>query len=171
MRLCKLSETIRMRNICSCGLFMSLLVLQLPEAKAQSSYVPTGTLTCIINKPDKAFHFGSARPMICTLKQRRHPRRQRYKGILRKYGIEWGVFSRTVMRWDVNTRSGRVRRGGLEGSYGGATLEAALGRGVGGNVIGGGSDEVLLSPIGSQTQTGSVNVTTGVMRFNLKLIP
>jgi len=149
---------------------MSLLILQLPEAKAQSSYVPTGTLTCIINKPDIAFHFGSARPMMCTLKQRRHPRRQRYRGILKKYGIEWGVFNRTVMRWNVYTRNGRVRRGGLEGSYGGVTLEGALGRGAGGNIVGGGSDEALLSPIGSQTQSGSVNVTTGVMRFDLKLM-
>ena len=149
---------------------MGLLVLQVPEAKAQSSYVPTGTLTCIINKPDKAFHFGSARPMRCTLKQRRHPRRQRYRGILKKYGIEWGVFNRTVMRWNVYTRNGRVRPGGLEGSYGGVTLEGALGRGAGGNIVGGGSDEALLSPIGSQTQSGSVNVTTGVMRFDLKLM-
>ena len=50
------------------------------------------------------------------------------------------------------------------------TLEGALGRGVGGNIVGGGPDDVLLSPIGSQTQSGSVNVTTGVMRFNLKLM-
>ena len=170
MRSCKPFGTSRVRNICNCGLFMSLLILQLPEARAQSSYVPTGTLTCIINKPDKAFHFGSARPMRCTLKQRRHPRRQRYRGILKKYGIEWGVFSRTVMRWDVYTRNGRVRRGGLQGSYGGVTLEGALNHGVGGNIVAGGPDGVLLSPIGAQTQSGSVNITTGVMRFNLKLM-
>ena len=170
MRLCRLSEKIRMRSACNCGLVMSLLVLQVAAAQAQSSYVLTGTLTCIINKPDKALHFGSARPMTCTLKQKRHPRRQSYKGILRKYGIEWGVFSRTVMRWDVYTRNGRVRRGGLQGSYGGVTLEGALSRGVGGNIVAGGPDGVLLSPIGAQTQSGSVNITTGVMRFNLKLM-
>jgi len=166
----KLFEKIRMKNVCNCVLFIGLLVLQLPAAEARSSYVPTGTLTCVINQPDQALHFGSARPMTCTLKQKRHPRRQRYRGILNKYGIEWGVFTRTVMRWDVYTRSGRVRRGGLQGSYGGLTLEGALSSGVGGNIVAGGPDGVLLSPIGAQTQSGSVNITTGVMRFDLKLL-
>ncbi len=161
---------IKMPNVLFFSLLVSLLVLQMSPAQARSSYVPTGTLTCVINKPDKALHFGSARPMTCTLKQKRHPRRQRYKGTLRKYGIEWGVFTRTVMRWTVYTRNGRVSRGGLAGSYGGFTLEGALGHGIGGNIVGGGPDGVLLSPIGSQTQSGSVNITTGVMRFNLKSI-
>lgn len=159
-----------MRIVCICSLATSLLVLQLPAAKARPSYVPTGTLTCIINQPDQALHFGSARPMTCTLKQKRHPRRQRYRGTLKKYGIEWGVFTRTDMQWQVYTRNGRVKRGGLQGSYGGFTVEGALSSGVGGNIVAGGPDGILLSPIGVQTQSGSVNVTTGVMRFKLKLI-
>lgn len=171
LRLCKLTEIMTLKTTCNRGLaVVSMLVLQVAAAQAQSSYVQTGKLTCIINKPDKAFHFGSARPMTCTLKQKRHPRKQRYKGILKKYGIEWGVFSRTVMRWDVYTRNGRVRRGGLRGSYSGVTLEGALGRGAGGNIVGGGPDGIMLSPIGTQTQSGSVNVTTGVMDFNLRPI-
>ena len=165
-----MSNKIEMVNIHFCSLAMCLLILQVSTAHAQSSYIQTGTLTCIINVPDKAIHFGSARPMNCTLRQKRHPRRQRYKGILKKYGVEWGVFTRTVMRWKVYTRNGRVRRGGLQGSYGGVTLEGALGRGIGGNIISGGPDNVALSPLGSQTQSGSVNVTTGMMRFKLKLV-
>jgi hypothetical protein len=61
-----------------------------------------------------------------------------------------------------------VRRGGLEGSYGGITFEAALGSGVGANVVDGGPDGIRLSPVGTQTQSGSVNVTTGAMRFRLR---
>jgi hypothetical protein len=74
------------------------------------------------------------------------------------------------MRWNVYSSSGRVRRGGLTGSYGGYTLEAALGEGVGANVLQGGSDDLILSPIGLQTQTGSFNITTGVMRFRLRFV-
>lgn len=159
-----------MRSVCIYSLVTGLLILQHPAAKARPSYVPTGTLTCIINEPDKALHFGSSRPMTCTLRQKRRPRRQRYKGTLKKYGIEWGVIGRTEMQWQVYTRNGRIRRGQLQGFYGGVTLEGAVSSGVGGNIVAGGPQGILLSPIGAQTQSGSINVTTGVMRFNLKLI-
>lgn len=135
-------------------------------ASAKADFTKAGRLTCIVSTPDKALHFGSARPMRCTLRQPGR-RTQRYGGMLRKYGIEWGVFTRTVMHWDVYSRSGRVRRGGLEGSYGGLTLEGAIGSGVGGNIVDGGPDDIRLSPVGTQVQTGSVNLTTGVMRFTL----
>ena len=153
-----------------CSLAMGGLALKHDDAQARLSYVPTGMLTCVIDEPDKALHFGSTRPMTCTLRQDRHPRRQKYRGTLRKFGIEWGVIGRTEMRWQVYSRAGRIRRGGLQGSYGGVTLEGAVSSGVGGNVVSGGPEGVLLSPLGGQTQTDSVNITTGVMQFNLRHI-
>lgn len=146
---------------------IALAALMALPASAHADFIRAGRLTCIVSKPDAALHFGSARPMNCTLRQPGR-RLQRYGGTLRKYGIEWGVFTRTVMHWDVFSRSGRVRRGGLEGSYGGITFEAALGSGVGANVVDGGPDGIRLSPVGTQTQSGSVNVTTGAMRFRLR---
>jgi hypothetical protein len=142
--------------------------LVLATGPAKADFIKAGRLTCVISKPDAALHFGSARPMRCTLRQRHRPRVQRYRGTVRKYGIEAGVFSRTVMRWDVYSHTGRVRRGGLAGSYGGITFEGALGGGVGGNIVDGGPDGIALSPVGTQVQTGSVNITTGVIRFSLR---
>jgi len=147
-----------------------LAAVTLPAATMAQPFEFAGTLTCRVTTPDAAFHFGSARPMTCEFQQDRYPRRQIYRGTLKKYGIEWGVFDRTEMRWNVYSNSGRVRRGGLAGSYGGYTVEAALGEGVGANVLQGGSDDLILSPIGLQTQTGSFNITTGVMRFRLRFV-
>jgi hypothetical protein len=158
-----------MRYLIWIALFL-LAALSLPTSSVALPSVLTGTLTCRITTPDAAFHFGSARPMTCELRQKRFPRRQIYRGMLKKYGIEWGVFDRTEMRWTVYSNEGRIRRGGLAGSYGGYTLEAAVGQGIGANVLQGGSDDVLLSPIGVQTQSGSVNITTGVMRFRLRFV-
>ncbi len=146
---------------------LALAALMAFPAGAKADFARVGRLTCVVSKPDAALHFGSARPMNCTFRQPGR-RLQRYGGTLRKYGIEWGVFTRTVMHWDVFSHSGRVRRGGLEGSYGGITFEAALGSGVGANVVDGGPDGIRLSPVGTQTQSGSVNVTTGAMRFRLR---
>ncbi len=152
----------------ACILWVSLAAaFVLSAGPAKADFIKAGRLTCVVSKPDVALHFGSARPMRCTLRQRHRPRVQRYRGTLRKYGIEAGVFSRTVMRWDVYSHTGRVRRGGLAGSYGGLTFEGALGRGVGGNIVDGGPFGIALSPVGTQVQTGSVNITTGVIRFSL----
>lgn len=159
-----------MRHIFWIGLLALLTTASLPASSNTRPSVLTGTLTCRITKPDAAFHFGSARPMTCELRQKRRPRKQIYRGTLKKYGIEWGVFDRTVMKWDVYSRKGRVRRGGLAGSYSGYTVEAAIGRGIGANVLQGGSDDVVLSPIGTQTQSGSFNITTGVIRFKLRFV-
>ena len=148
----------------------AMMLTLLAVSPVQAGMIRAGQLTCVISKPDAALHFGSARPMRCTLRQTRRPRVQHYRGTLRKYGIEWGVFDRTVMRWDVYSDTGRVRRGGLAGSYGGITVEGALGGGVGGNIVDGGPDGIALSPVGTQVQTGSINVTTGVVRFRLRYV-
>ena len=159
-----------MKQIISATVIALAALVALPAgASASTGFIKTGKLTCIVSKPDAALHFGSARPMRCRLRQPGR-RLQHYAGTLHKYGIEWGVFDRTVMHWDVYSRSGRVRRGGLEGSYGGLTLEGAIGGGVGGNVVDGGPDDVALSPVGTQVQSGSVNVTAGAMRFRLRLV-
>jgi hypothetical protein len=146
---------------------VALAALMALPTDAKADFARVGRLTCVVSSPDAALHFGSARPMDCSFRQPGR-RVQHYGGTLRKYGIEWGVFTRTVMHWDVYSRAGRVRRGGLEGSYGGVTFEAALGSGVGANVVDGGPDGIRLSPVGTQVQTGSFNVTTGAMRFHLK---
>lgn len=157
-----------MRQISSLATLV-LASLVVAPASASADFTRAGKLTCVVSKPDAALHFGSARPMRCRLRQPGR-RMQHYSGTLRKYGIEWGVFDRTVMHWDVYSRSGRVRRGGLEGSYGGLTVEGAIGSGVGGNIVDGGPEDIALSPVGTQVQTGSVNVTAGALRFRLRLV-
>ena len=85
--------------------FSTLLVaLTLPTASMAQPFELAGTLTCRVTTPDAAFHFGSARPMTCEFRQDRHPRRQIYRGTLKKYGIEWGILAR---QWHV-VRCSRV---------------------------------------------------------------
>lgn len=152
-----------------CALLLGTAALLPGQAKADPGERLAGRLTCVVDEPDQALHFGSSRPMSCRYRPV-HGRVQRYRAMLHKYGVEIGLFDRTMMQWNVYAPRGRVRRGGLSGGYGGLTAEGALGAGIGGNLLTGGPDGIVLSPIGTQVQTGSFNVTAGVLQFELRYV-
>jgi len=146
------------------GLAALSMVLGAENAASRQMSV-VGKLNCHISKPDAAVHFGSKRYMSCVY-QPYSGRRQQYRGIIRKYGIEVGVIGETWLTWHVRSISRQVRRGALAGKYGGLTVEGAAGNGVGVNVLSGGRNGIDLSP-GTQRQRGSFNVTAGVTTLEL----
>ena len=135
---------------------------------AASAY-QVGTLKCRFTGSDAAIHFGANRDMKCVFYHRRGKRKERYHGNVKKYGIEVGIIGKKWLSWKVtSTRSRRIRRGALAGSYHGLTAEASVGTGFAANVLSGGpSKTISLTPLSFQRQEG-VNVAAGLMILTLK---
>ena len=65
---------------------------------------------------------------------------------------------------------GKVKKGALQGSYGGASAEATVIAGLGANVlIGGSGKSINLQPLSVQAQTG-LNVAAGIAGLRLDYV-
>ncbi len=151
-----------MRKILLAGLMMATALAVPAQAKPG---VKIGVLTCGI-EGGVGFILGSSKNVECVFKSARG-RTETYEGTIGKLGVDIGVTQRTVLAWAVFA-PGSTKRGGLKGSYGGATAEATVGVGLGANVlIGGFKNTINLQPISLQAQTG-LNVAAGVAGLNLR---
>lgn len=96
----------------------------------------------------------------------------RYSAVVRKIGIDIGKTGKTALQWVVLGPARMVGRdyviGSLEGEYAGVGADAAVGLGLGANVlIGGGLDSFALQPVSVQVQTG-LSIAAGVQILVLK---
>jgi Protein of unknown function (DUF992) len=96
---------------------------------------------------------------------------ERYAGIVRKFGLDIGRTSRTVIKWIVLAPSAdSYQPGALAGSYGGLSAEATVGVGVGANALIGGSNKTfVLQPLSVQAQEG-LNLAIGFTDFELHAV-
>lgn len=109
---------------------------------------------------------GSQKATACTYKPRVGPS-ERYTGVIRKFGLDIGATKSGVITWAVFS-NGQVTPGALAGTYIGASGEATVGAGVGGNVLVGGSDKsISLQPLSVSRQLG-VNLALGVGDLELQ---
>jgi hypothetical protein len=89
-----------------------------------------------------------------------------YVGNITKLGIDIGATTAGQMVWAVYAPSS-YGPGALAGVYSGATAEATIAVGLGGNVLIGGSDRtVALQPLSVTGQTG-LNLAAGVASLEL----
>lgn len=96
----------------------------------------------------------------------------RYSAVVRKFGIDIGKTGKTALQWLVfgpaRMSGGDYVLGSLEGEYGGVGADAAVGLGLGANVlIGGGENSLALQPISVQVQTG-LSIAAGVQTLVLR---
>ena len=71
------------------------------------------------------------------------------------------------MTWAVFA-PGRINRGALAGSYGGASAQATIGVGLGANVlVGGFKRTIALQPLSIQGQKG-LNIAAGIAGLSLR---
>jgi Protein of unknown function (DUF992) len=151
-----------MRKILLAGLITAAAFAAPAEAKPG---VKIGILTCGV-EGGVGFVIGSSKNVECVFKSARG-RTEQYEGTIGKLGVDIGVTRRTVIAWAVFA-PGSTKRGGLKGSYQGATAEATVGVGLGANVlIGGFKNTINLQPISLQAQTG-LNVAAGIAGLNLR---
>jgi hypothetical protein len=138
------------------------------EANAAPHGVRVGTLTCNVAS-GWGFVFGSSKDLHCTYHGNNHS--EHYVGSISKFGVDIGYTEGGVLIWGVFAPSSDMRKGALEGNYGGATASAAVGVGVGANVLLGGLDKSLaLQPLSVEGDKG-LNVAAGVGAISLKAAP
>jgi hypothetical protein len=136
-----------------------------PEPAAARTRV--GVLECNI-APGVGLLITSDRPLSCRF-QSASGRASYYVGTIRKFGLDLGFSGRQRLVWAVFAPAERGVYGALTGQYVGATADVAIGAGLGGNVLVGGSRRsVALQPISVSTDTG-LNIAAGV--GDLTLVP
>lgn len=136
-------------------------------APQESGTVRIGTLRCDV-AGDRNFVFGSTRQLVCDFTNLAG-RHDRYKGEIRRYGVDLGFLRSGVMLWGVLAPTTDQRPGVLAGDFEGvsAGVTAGVGVGVGANVLVGGSRRsITLQPISIEGNTG-LNLALGVARLRL----
>jgi hypothetical protein len=151
------------KSIWKAGLAALALMSFAPAANAADDGVNVGTLRCQVDG-GWGHVVASSRQMNCVF----NPvdgRDEHYTGELSRYGIDIGYTSDAVLVWGVIAPTSDMRRGGLEGDYGGASAQATVGVGLGANVLIGGFDRsIALQPVSVEGNTGlAVAAGAGVM--------
>ncbi|MGJ0505906.1 MAG: DUF992 domain-containing protein [Methylocystis sp.] len=138
-----------------------------PAASAQSAKV--GTLVC---------HISGGVGMILMENQAldcvftgRNGVTSHYIGRLTNVGVNIGISGSGQMVWGVLAATNGVGPGALAGDYAGAQGSVAVGAGVGGAVLIGGSGKTIsLQPISVSAGTG-LNLSAGIGNISLQYMP
>ncbi len=144
-------------------------VLAVPQFVATpavaGSGVNIGSLNCNV-AGGVGFIFGSSKDIACVF-TRPDGTAERYRGEINKYGVDIGFTGDAYMVWAVFA-PGQMAKGALAGNYAGATAEAAVGLGLGANVlVGGSNDQIALQPVSIEGVTG-LNVAAGFGQITLR---
>src|SRR4051812_21367532 len=118
-----------------------LALTAMPPGAQQTSR--TGVLSCTM-APTIGLIIGSHQAMRCEFRPERGAP-ERYAGAISRIGLDLGFTAGGQMAWAVVVSAEVPVRGGLTGTYVGASGEIAVGVGVGANVlIGGNNNSVAL---------------------------
>ena len=146
------------------ALVATLLAVTAGSAAAQSR-IQTGVLECI-TRPSVGMIIGSVREMDCVFKPTVGPL-QSYTGTQGRLGVDIGVRDRSGLAWAVFAPTVQIGPGELAGNYGGVSADAAVGLGLGANVlIGGSNSSYALQPLSVEGQVG-LNVGGGITGLTL----
>ena len=134
--------------------------LALQAQAAEESGVKAGILTCNVDS-GWGFIFGSSRKIKCVYSHD-HGSVEHYTGTISKFGADIGYTAGGVIAWAVLAPTSDVGKGALAGDYGGVTGSAAVGVGVGANVLMGGFKQSFsLQPLSVEGIKG-INVAGGI---------
>ena len=134
--------------------------VRVQEAPDDFGGVKIGTLACNIGG-GIGYVLGSAKDVDCVFQSTRGTT-DRYTGAIRKLGVDLGFTTRQRLVWAVFAPTGGYHRGSLSGLYEGATVEATVGAGIGGNIlIGGTSGSIHLQMLSVTGQIGLNVAATG----------
>jgi len=145
---------------------LALIATSMP-ASARDASVQIGRLSCNV-AAGVGMILGSQKKVSCTF-HRDNGETESYSGEITKIGIDIGKTNSTHIEWLVFAAANtQYTSHALAGSYVGATGEATIGVGLGGNVlIGGLKKSFALQPFSVQSQTG-LNFAAGLANLTLK---
>jgi hypothetical protein len=119
-----------------------------------ATQVQVGILTCDV-EPGIGLIFGSSKAVSCEFTRKGH-KTEVYEGSIDKLGIDVGITGGGKIAWLVFAGTKDVKKNALAGNYVGASAEASLGLGVGGNwLIGGSNKSIALQP---WSVTGTIGI-------------
>jgi hypothetical protein len=134
-------------------------------ANASPNGVKVGTLTCHVES-GWGFIFGSSKDIHCNYNPK-HGVYDHYVGHIDKFGVDIGYTQSGVIVWEVVAPTSDVGPGALAGKYGGATVSATAGVGVGVNaLVGGFKNSFTLQPVSIEGNTG-LNIAGGIGAMTL----
>ena len=147
---------------------LSLGLAAAASTPSNAAVLQAGILNCAIG-PSVGFIVATPAKMTCTFYPADQKPAEHYAGVVMKAGLGAGIAAGTALSWAVFDMQNGYTSHGLAGTYAGPSGEAALGLGVGVNVLFGGSKESLvLTPISVQ---GSVAAGGGVGITVMELFP
>jgi hypothetical protein len=147
------------------GAFGLMAGILAPGTPGRAQAVQAGTLSCSVAS-GWGFILGSSRELRCTYAPVSGPP-EHYAGAINKFGVDIGYMQSAVILWTVLAPSATLGPGALAGNYVGATGSAAVGVGVGANVLVGGSNNtVSLQPVSISGGVG-LNVAGGIAEVSL----
>lgn len=143
----------------------AVAAMSLTAVPAMAAQVQVGVLTCDVDA-GVGLIFGSSKAVACEFT--REGPDESYEGSIDKLGIDVGVTGGGKIVWLVFAATDDVDEGALAGTYVGASAEASLGLGIGGNwLVGGFEDSIALQPF-SVTGTIGVNWSWTFTRLTLE---
>lgn len=134
---------------------------------APAGKVQVGVLTCSVD-PGIGFIVGSDKSLTCTFKPSKG-KTEHYSGSIKKLGLDIGFTVGSKIAWLVfAAEKNGWSKHALAGTYVGASTEATLGVGLGGNwLVGGSHKSFALQPWSIQGQVGlNVSWTWTALELN-----
>jgi hypothetical protein len=156
------------RSFIVAGAVLTTLVASFTGANAQQPMqrVQVGILECR-GGASIGFIVGSVTNLGCVLRVEGMPE-DRYVATIRKVGVDLGITQESALAWGVYAPVARLGPGDLSGNYAGAQGSAAVGVGVGGNaLVGGSNNSIALQPVSVQGQVG-LSVAAGLESLELR---
>jgi len=140
--------------------------ISLGAVRAQQGRVQAGVLECR-GGPNVGLIVGSVTNLGCVFHSPNRPD-DLYVATVTKVGVDLGMTDKTVLSWAVFAPTAQLGIGDLSGSYAGVDASAAVGLGLGGNaMVGGSKNSFALQPLSVQGQTG-LGVAAGVQSLTLR---
>lgn len=156
-----------MKTIAVAGALAAMLLATALPAQSAEASVQIGRLSCDV-AGGTGLILGSQKSVACTF-HRANGDTETYSGEMTRIGLDIGTTDRTRIEWLVFAATDtRYTSGALAGRYVGASGEATLGIGLGGNVLVGGVDRSFaLQPFSVQAQTG-LSLAAGLAELTLR---
>ncbi len=136
------------------------------DAEQNDGRLEIGYLNC--DMVDGAnFVVYSSQEFVCSFQNPVSNEEELYAMEIRKYGVDLSVTDDETLRWAVVAPSTFEEKGVLEGRYGGASADAALGYSLGARaLVGGGDNSIALQPVSVSTGEG-LGAAVGIEQMKL----
>jgi len=143
-----------MKKLIAAVAIAAMAAVGVAGAAQADSRVKVGVLTCDVD-PGIGYLIGSAKDLTCWFKPSNGGKTEKYEGSIKKLGLDVGFTAKTKIAWLVFAATKNWGKHALAGTYVGASTEATLGVGLGGNwLIGGSNKAFALQPWSIQGQVG-----------------